>query len=137
MLKELCSLVLIIIAVVIPLPEPQDEKWSENDWTTHIAENGEFSGYDTKFRFWDRTRPDLMGEKYVIEIDWSSKWKEGVGQACYYRELADKRGAVILLFPDGINSEKERLRGYRCMVACKGANLDWFFYDCKQKKFIK
>lgn len=130
---------LIVIACIIPLPSFQepDEKWGEVEWTTHIRETEQlFLKYDEKHRFWDRTRPDLIGE-LVIEVDWSSKWKEGVGQACYYKEIADKPGAVILLFPDGINSEKERLRGYRCMIACKGAGLKWFFYDCKNKKFIR
>jgi hypothetical protein len=109
----------------------------ENAWTIQIAASDcDFAGYDTSYQFWDRTRPDLYGDEYVVEVDWSYKWKEGVGQACYYREIANRRGAVLLLFPEGINSEKERLRAYRCMIACKGAELDYFFYDCKKQIFV-
>ncbi len=108
---------------------------TESIWTQHLA-NTEFIGYDTKARLWDRTRPDLLGPDCVIEVDWSYKWKEGVGQACFYGIQTNRKPALLLLFKDGINSEKERLRGYRAKLACVAADVDLYLYDCKEEILI-
>lgn len=105
---------------------------TEHDWTKHLAST-EFEGYQTKARLWDRTRPDLIGESEVIEVDWSWKWQEGVGQASFYGGITGLRPSLLLLFKEGINSEKERLRGYRAKLACISADVDLYFYDCRDK----
>lgn len=51
-------------------------------------------------RLWDGTRVDLLTETYAIEVDWSAKWAEAVGQSLYYAELTGKKPAVILLVKD-------------------------------------
>ena len=108
---------------------------NENDWTRFILENVPmFKSYSFDTRIWDRTRPDMSGPAHVYEVDWSSKWKEGVGQACFYSGLTGKRGGLLLLFPDGINSEKERLRGYRATVAARSAKIDLIFWDCRTRE---
>ena len=110
---------------------------NENDWTRYILENEPiFKGYQFDPRLWDRTRPDMISKAHVVEVDWSHKWKEGVGQACFYRELADLEGGLLLLFPSGINSEKERLRAYRALIACKGCGVKLYLYDCKAKGLV-
>lgn len=110
---------------------------NENEWTRYILENEPiFKGYQFDPRLWDRTRPDMISKAHVVEVDWSHKWKEGVGQACFYRELTGKQGGLLLLFLNGINSEKERLRAYRSLVACKGCGVDLYFWDCGEKRVI-
>ena len=110
---------------------------NENEWTEYILENQPiFKSSQFDSRLWDRTRPDIISESHVYEVDWSHKWKEGVGQAAFYREMTGKRGGLLLLFPDGVKSEKERLRAYRALLACKGCDLDLLFWDCENREFM-
>lgn len=112
-------------------------KQTENEWTKTIqSTEAEFAGYVFDQPIWDRSRPDLLGPKEVIEVDWSYKWKEGVGQACYYQAAAQRPATVLLLFPEGIESEKSRLYAYRALVACSEAGIKLRLYDCKNQKFM-
>ena len=109
----------------------------ENTWTQHIVNTvPHFKGYETEVRLWDRTRPDLVGPTEILEVDWSAKWKEGVGQACFYGMQTGLNPGLLLLFTDGINSEKERLRGYRAKLACIPAGISLYLYDCRDEKLI-
>ena len=110
---------------------------NENEWTEFILANEPmFKSSQFDGRLWDRTRPDIISKDHVLEVDWSHKWKEGVGQAVFYREMTGKRGGLLLLFPEGVNSEKERLRAYRALVACKGCQIDLFLWDCEKRRML-
>ena len=45
----------------------------------------------------DRTRVDILTKTHAYEVDWASKWAEGIGQALYYSSQTGKRPGVILL----------------------------------------
>jgi len=45
----------------------------------------------------DRTRIDCLTDEYAIEVDFSKKWAESVGQALYYAEMTGKKPAVGLI----------------------------------------
>ena len=42
-------------------------------------------------------RADCVGPHYAIEIDWSEKWAESLGQAMYYASQTGKEPGLILL----------------------------------------
>ena len=45
----------------------------------------------------DRTRIDCLHPVFAIEVDFSHKWAEGIGQALYYAALYDRRPGLILI----------------------------------------
>jgi hypothetical protein len=42
-------------------------------------------------------RADCVGPHYAIEIDWSEKWAESLGQAMYYASQTGKEPGLVLL----------------------------------------
>jgi len=42
-------------------------------------------------------RADGVGLHYAVEIDWSEKWAESLGQALYYASETKKEPGIILL----------------------------------------
>jgi len=48
----------------------------------------------------DRTRIDCLTKKYAIEVEFSKKWAEGVGQALYYAEMTHTKPAIGLIVRD-------------------------------------
>lgn len=48
----------------------------------------------------DGSRADLISERYAIEVEWSKKWKESIGQCELYSILTGKEPGVILLVKD-------------------------------------
>jgi hypothetical protein len=65
---------------------------------------------------WDQTRVDLLNDEYAIEIDFSVKWAEAVGQSLYYAALTDRKPAIILLIKD---FKKETRNIFRCQLLCE------------------
>ena len=70
-----------------------------------------------EYRLDDGTRVDLLFEDKACEIDWATKWAEGIGQSIYYGLKTDRPPLVILLAKkDGW--EKYRDRVEYCDIEC-------------------
>ena len=78
---------------------------------------------ETEVILFDQTRVDLLSSEYAIEVDWSRKWAEAVGQSLYYAAVTGRRPAVILLVKD---ATAERRYVYRCLVICARADVRLF-----------
>jgi hypothetical protein len=50
----------------------------------------------------DNARVDIVTDTFAIEVDFSEKWAESVGQSLYYAEKLNKRAGVLLVV-DGRN----------------------------------
>jgi hypothetical protein len=109
-----------------------EEPKNENAWTEHIQKTA-MSEYSTQKTLWDGTRPDLLGPM-AVEVDWTYKWKEGVGQACYYSAVTGKPACLLLLAKDLKNNKVDV---YKAALACKHAKVKLILYDCRKKKFVK
>lgn len=74
-------------------------------------------GGEKEYRLDDGTRVDLLFINKACEIDWATKWAEGIGQSIYYGLKTDRPPLVILLAKkDGW--EKYRDRVEYCGVEC-------------------
>ncbi len=78
---------------------------------------------ETEVVLFDQTRVDLLNDEYAIEVDWSRKWAEAVGQSLYYAAVTGRKPAVILLVKD---ATAERRYVYRCLVSCARADVSLF-----------
>lgn len=63
----------------------------------------------------DGTICDLLNKKYAIEIDYTNKWYEAIGQSLHYAIVANRKPAIILLMKD---PETEWKHLIRCAVVC-------------------
>lgn len=137
--QQLVSVLVLVFctATIATTPVQEDTPANENEWTELIAKTPTFEGFDTQRTLWDGTRPDLYGP-YAIEVDWSYKWKEGVGQACYYAAISDKPAGLLLLFKEGTKTPAAQRDAYKAIIAAKRAGIERvFFYDCTIRKFVK
>ena len=50
-----------------------------------------------EYRLNDGSRVDCLTSTYAIEVDFSSKWAEGIGQSLYYSLMTGKKAAVLLI----------------------------------------
>lgn len=64
------------------------------------------AGMSVDFRFPDGTRPDCISHSHVLELDFSEKWAEAVGQALHYHLWGQevqwltggtRRGGIVLI----------------------------------------
>ena len=56
------------------------------------------AGFDAiEWRNEDGTRTDCLNAQYAVEVDYTYKWAEGVGQALYYAELHQRTPGIIFV----------------------------------------
>ena len=54
-------------------------------------------GMILEYRLSNGARVDCLSPDYAIEVDWTEKWAEAIGQALYYAAETDRKPAVILI----------------------------------------
>lgn len=81
----------------------------------------------TEIRLVDGTRVDVLTDIYAIEVDWSKKWAESIGQSLYYAKLTSKRAGVVLIVTDPVSDEKYIQRLMR--IACSYDIKVWLIYS--------
>lgn len=57
-----------------------------------------------------RGRVDCLTDEYAIEVDWASKFKQGIGQSLFYALKTGKRPAVVLIMGKKDNKYLEQLK---------------------------
>lgn len=85
----------------------------EREETDRLVAEGMFGDCQTEVVLWDKTRVDISTATHAIEVDWASKWAEGVGQALYYSAVTGKKPGLVLLTKPG----EERFV-YRASILC-------------------
>jgi len=70
----------------------------------------------------DRTRVDIVTDKYAIEVDFGYKWAESIGQALYYEKILDKKAGVLLVLE---GKEEERFLNRLMTVAVEHGIRVW------------
>ena len=63
----------------------------------------------------DGTICDMITDEYAIEVDYTNKWAEAVGQSLHYAERTGKKPAIILLLRD---PESEWRHLVHCGLLC-------------------
>lgn len=117
---------MILLILLFFVDEPQ----TEPQWTKWLIEN-QVEGV-SEHTLWDKSRVDILTETYAIEVDWSKKWAEAVGQAIYYSKMTGKKPAIILL-----TKEEEDVRyHYRAKIAC-GDSVYLRIFDINKRRFLE
>jgi hypothetical protein len=67
-------------------------------------------------------RIDIETDKYVIEVEFVSKWHEGIGQAAHYAYETHKRGVIAIISTH--KSDKEKINYIKRV--CKKHGIEIF-----------
>lgn len=70
-----------------------EESDHEPVWSAALAE---LLGGEAEYRLPDRTRVDVLTERYAVEVDWVGKFEEGIGQSLRYSHATGKEPVVAL-----------------------------------------
>lgn len=99
-------------------------KPTESDWQRSIVSYfaGEYEAVEAEHTLPDGARIDILLDSHAIEIDWSKKWAESIGQAMFYAEATDRRAGVVLLVEDMVD-ETRYLRRFKIATARLGIDL--------------
>lgn len=92
------GLVIVFIAIVaVNFLQAQHviaADWAEADYQAYILEE---MGGESEYRLPDGARVDILTPEYAIEVDFSYKWAESIGQALYYAEKTGKIPGIVLI----------------------------------------
>jgi hypothetical protein len=77
-------------------------------------------GGKVEVRMPDGTRCDIETKTHAIEVEFASKWCEGVGQALWYSFQTNKKAGIVLI----LRSEKDRKHLMRLRSLIAGKKLD-------------
>jgi len=82
----------------------------------------------------DRGRVDCVTTDEAIEVDFSDKWAEGIGQALYYGIMTGKKPMVALIIENRKAGGKHITRAIK---VCKKYNVGLYLITGFGTKFIK
>lgn len=90
----------LFCAVILFYASPVQAKPKEKDYQAAFCEplKGE-----TEHRLSDQTRVDCLTDEYAIEVEFSRKWAEAIGQSLFYSLHTGKKAGIALI----INGNKE------------------------------
>ena len=70
--------------------EARNEHWYQQRWCEQ--KNGEM-----EVRLKDKTRCDCLTDDYAIEVDFSHKWAEAIGQSLHYARMTGQQAGIVLI----------------------------------------
>ena len=68
----------------------------------------------------DKTRVDCLTSTMAVEVDFSTKWAESIGQSLYYSKMTHKRATVLLILE---NPQKDIKYLQRLKKVAKDTNI--------------
>jgi hypothetical protein len=71
---------------------------SESDYRDHICGA---AGWQMEVRMSNGTKADCLSETHAIEIDWTYKYAEAIGQSLNYASVTGKQPGIILICKRG------------------------------------
>ena len=115
-MKYLAIVVLMLVSFEANAAKAQKEDFYTNIWCS--AHNGK---QEVKTSL--GTRADCILPNYAVEVDFDTKWAEGLGQALHYGVQFGRQAAVLLIIQN--HDGKDRTKYIeRLQSTIDGANLD-------------
>ena len=103
----------LLLAFLPPTRVTEDRSsWRETAWSKHLADE---LGGEAEARTPDGSRVDILTDEIAWEVDWCTKWSQGVGQALFYGLATGRKSGLILLQK---NPQAERRYYLRALSVC-------------------
>jgi len=88
------------------------------DENQEVSSLSEIYGLRKEVILSDGTRVDLVSEDHAIEVDWSQKWAEAVGQSLHYGYRMGKTPGIILIKKKETDEHLHEAYLNRCKLSC-------------------
>lgn len=82
--------------------DQKNEKWYQQQWCSQM-------GGEMEVVLKDKTRCDCLIDGYAIEVDFSKKWAEAIGQSLHYAKMTNEKAGVLLII-EGPNDKRHLKR---------------------------
>jgi hypothetical protein len=102
-MKKLSIILIIVILSGLLFAGKYKEKDYQNKFAEYMKKKSKT--VKTEHVLPDKTRVDILTDKYAIEVDWANKWAEGIGQSLYYGLMTKKIPGVVLI----LKSDKDKV----------------------------
>jgi len=129
MKKILFLLTLVIIAMFL-MSQTQTTRQKEVYYQDKFAEIIKGS---TSVTLWDKTEVDILTDTFAIEVDFSEKWAESIGQSLYYAEMTNRKAGVLLV----VNSNLDERFIRRLMTVAMRKDITVWLMDYTTEKWCK
>ena len=74
------------------------------------------------------SRADCISDEYAIEVDFSNKWAEAIGQSLHYASETDLKAGIVLVCDDPANCDGH---GYRLTSTAQKFRLPLTVWFCR------
>lgn len=111
-MKKKMLIVFTILSVIIVSGCSKEKKLHEKHYQTLLC--NELGGVMEQSLL-DRTRVDCLTDEYAIEVDFSKKWAESVGQSLYYAKMTDKKPGIGIIVGSS-KKDKRNLKRLRVLT---------------------
>lgn len=105
----------------LQLPDPPLTR--ETEWSEWLRDQ-QFPNAEIEHRLPDGSRVDILSPEYAIEVEWSDKWPEAIGQALWYAKATDRPAGIYLLLRN--NHDEDYIR---CVAICRDLNIKLWTID--------
>ena len=64
---------------------------------------------EAEFRLYDNARVDCLLPQYAVEVEYTTKWYESIGQSLYYAMMTDRKPGILFIRKKGDSVHKARI----------------------------
>jgi len=121
------ALTLTLTATTAFAGKAQKEDFYSNIW---CAQQGGIEEVKTSMG----TRADCVLDNYAVEVDFDTKWAEGLGQALHYSVEFDRPAAVLLILKNHNGKDRSRYIN-RLQSTIDGLGLDVTIFTIETKDY--
>ena len=123
----LTALSIVLTATSAFAQKAQKEDFYTNAWCGTL-------GGEEEVRTSMGTRVDCLLDDYAVEVDFDTKWAEGLGQALHYSVMMDRPAAVLLILKNHNGKDRSKYVE-RLQSTIDGANLNVTVFTIESKDY--
>lgn len=125
MKKILLATAMMFAAGAACAADAQKEEFYVNAWCSEM-------GGQQEVRTSMNTRVDCLLDEYAVEVDFDTKWAEGLGQALHYSVMFDRPGAVLLILKNHDGQDRSNyVERLNATIAGAGLDITVFIIETK------
>jgi hypothetical protein len=93
---------IIVVGIMIATVAFGDELEISKAWCQSM-------GGEAEFRLHDNARVDCLLSLYAVEVEYTNKWYESIGQSLYYAMMTERKPGILFIRKKGDSIHKARI----------------------------
>ncbi len=129
-MKKILFLLTLIIVAMFLMSQTQTTRQKEVYYQDKFAT---IMHGATSVTLYDKTEVDILNDTFAIEVDFSEKWAESIGQSLYYAEMTNRKADVLLVVNGNLDERFIR----RLMTVAVKKDITVWLMDYTTEKWCK